>query len=929
MERYASAARADTAIRSAAFRGLDDERDDGAFAWDLMRTPPATVDALRADINALRDRVAEAAPRRAVTEMDRAITLMNRQVETLKTSGDAARAKDNAAVAEELRKLRVALDGARAPERFHALAAGVDALARKLDALSARAIDPVEVARLQRQTEEMKDLASRALAPGGLKDIAERIAACAVKMERRGEEVARRMSEATSTFERTAESLLSKVSQLESNYILGGQAHAEELRRDVAAEVRTLGSRLDKMDVASEVKALGGRLDQLDVSSEVRALGGRLDKLDVASEVRSINGRLDRMVEQLARQTPNAITEFNARLEALLSRIERVGDVDKAAVEPLTAAVETHLSNLTERVRETQGRLNRLDSLELALDRIVVELARVREAALAAPGEAAQAVVRKVSEDAGGPAVLGIKRGLAALEARQDELERRTGLVDELAGEPHGPGTDLGRAPHNDSLWTPHPAAAAPERHREPHGPHAAPGQAQPHQAHHHQAQRHQPPHHQPQPAPAPHHQAPQHQAQPAPAPSHQAPPAQGPHEVPQPQLHPQPQAQPHPASGAPHAAHPVPPQPQTPPQAAAHQAPQQNPAEAGQAQERAARPRRVRFGSEPDLRAQRGEGEENQEAERPARRVDWTLGTGRRRQPKPAAGNRRALRQNVLLRMLAGGAGMLLLLTAIGLVGQSLPGVAAGMGGMLDRVKAQGASMFTFLSPVRDLPAPIGPDALRTAAYTGDVAAAYAVGVRYADGMGAKADMEAAEKWLAFAVSAGSAPAAYKLGTLYENTTRNYKEAARFYEWAAEQGNVRAMHNLGVLYSQGIDGNPDWQNAIKWFRMSAERGQTDSQYNLGVIFARGLSGQTDSAEAWKWFALAASQGDADSASKRDSLVDRADPQSLARAQREAQGFKPKPLDDGANIIALRPEWEMDAPGAVAGRTTQPAQRAL
>lgn len=829
MERVAYAARADTAIRSAAFDALDDRYETGASAWDLMDTPPSSVEAIRDDINALKERLAQAAPRRAVQEMDRAISLLNRQMEDMRTSGDAARSQDNAAVEAELRKLKAALDADRSPARFQALAAGVEVLARKLDSLAAKTVNPMDIARIQRQTDEMKALATRALAPGGLKDIAVRIAKVA-------EAVERRVSEASEAFTQSAEALIAKVKQLEASYVLGGQSNADELRRDIRTEIGAIATRMDKMG------------------------------------------------EQIAGLSPAVSGAFAARLDVLLTRIERADSLDKAALAPITEAMDRHMAGLTDRVRDTQTRLNRLDSIEAALDRVTSEMGRLREATLSAPVEAAHAVAMKMSKDEDGAAVVGLKRGLAALEARQEELERRAGLWDEAEAELQDLSTDLGRTAHDGNLWMPQDAMEADaDGEWEEFGEAEAAPEHAPAVSH--------------APAAAPHPAEPAREA-PRPEPVQAAPSAS-------PKAGPQAQPQVQPKAAA-HAG----PNPQAVPKAGASAGGPRAPEVT--AEGRKARPRRVRLEPAPELHAQSAVSEAEAEAQRAAaaRRVNWTVGhrEGQPRERKALFGMLLGSRQAMLLTLLAGAAGMMLMSMAAVLVFQHGSGLVSGVT----------ASVSSLFSPVRDLPSPVGPSALRTAAFSGDLAAAYAVGVRYADGDGTKPDAKAAEKWLAYAVAGGSAPAAYRLGSLYENETHNLKEAQRFYEWAAEQGNVRAMHNLGVLYSQGVDGKPDWPNAIKWFRKSAESGQTDSQYNLGVIYARGLSGRTDSAEAWKWFALAASQGDADSASKRDSIAERAEPAGLDRAKQEVASFRPQPLDPNANTVAMRPEWETSAAGRTA-----------
>ena len=110
----------------------------------------------------------------------------------------------------------------------------------------------------------------------------------------------------------------------------------------------------------------------------------------------------------------------------------------------------------------------------------------------------------------------------------------------------------------------------------------------------------------------------------------------------------------------------------------------------------------------------------------------------------------------------------------------------------------------------------------------------------------------------------------------------------------AADKGNAKAMHNLAVLYAEGIDGKPDYQTAAQWFRKAADHGVTDSQYNLGILYARGIGVEQNLAESYKWFALAAKQGDDDAAKKRDEVAARLDPQSLAAAKPRCRPGPPR-----------------------------------
>ena len=117
---------------------------------------------------------------------------------------------------------------------------------------------------------------------------------------------------------------------------------------------------------------------------------------------------------------------------------------------------------------------------------------------------------------------------------------------------------------------------------------------------------------------------------------------------------------------------------------------------------------------------------------------------------------------------------------------------------------------------------------------------------------------------------------------------------AARdLYLAAADKGNGKAMHNLAVLYAEGINGPADYSNAAHWFREAADHGITDSQYNLGILYARGIGVEQNYAESYKWFALAANQGDKDAAKKRDEVASHLDQQSLAAAQPAVQTWTP------------------------------------
>src|SRR6266404_2568406 len=225
-------------------------------------------------------------------------------------------------------------------------------------------------------------------------------------------------------------------------------------------------------------------------------------------------------------------------------------------------------------------------------------------------------------------------------------------------------------------------------------------------------------------------------------------------------------------------------------------------------------------------------------------------------------------------------------------------------------------------------LPDAIGGPVLRAAALKGDPAAAYEVGLRFAEGKGVAPSFEEAAKWYDRAARAGVVPALFRLGTFYEkglSVKKDVDVARRYYMQAAERGSAKAMHNLAVLDADGGGNGANYKSASQWIRKAADRGVADSQYNLGVLYARGIGVEQNLAESFKWFSLAAAQGDAESARKRDDIAKRLDAQSLAAAKLAIQTFTPEPQpDDAVNVASPAGGWDSAPAQAV---TAKPAAK--
>lgn len=95
----------------------------------------------------------------------------------------------------------------------------------------------------------------------------------------------------------------------------------------------------------------------------------------------------------------------------------------------------------------------------------------------------------------------------------------------------------------------------------------------------------------------------------------------------------------------------------------------------------------------------------------------------------------------------------------------------------------------------------------------------------------------------------------------------RNY--ASAFYEWRqlAERGDADSQYQLARMYEAGVGTGANQEEALKWYQLAAEQGNVESQLRLAGLNLRGeMPGADgpDMEEARRWLSMAASEGDAD-----------------------------------------------------------------
>jgi TPR repeat protein len=114
-------------------------------------------------------------------------------------------------------------------------------------------------------------------------------------------------------------------------------------------------------------------------------------------------------------------------------------------------------------------------------------------------------------------------------------------------------------------------------------------------------------------------------------------------------------------------------------------------------------------------------------------------------------------------------------------------------------------------------------------------------------------------------AAEQGNVEAQWQLGLLYasgEGLDLNFVEAASWIERAAEQGFVRAQSVLAWLYANGLGVEHDDGKAGYWYRRAAEQGSAKDQYMVATMYRFGRYGVgRDPAAMIQWYQLAAQQG--------------------------------------------------------------------
>lgn len=205
-----------------------------------------------------------------------------------------------------------------------------------------------------------------------------------------------------------------------------------------------------------------------------------------------------------------------------------------------------------------------------------------------------------------------------------------------------------------------------------------------------------------------------------------------------------------------------------------------------------------------------------------------------------------------------------------------------------------------------------------RKAAENGHPVAAYELGRAHLYGEGAEEDHDQAYSYMKKAAEAGHEEARYLLAGMVSSgigVEADRKKALEMYKELALDGHPEANVYVGVSYFNGEPGiyERSEAQARKWFERAAELGDVNGMVFLARSYANTRKLPRDYVKAYYWFTKAAQRGDQQAYEDLESLVDRMRQDEVDRAERM--------LAEDAGTIEEMPEAE-PTPGA--GSEKQP-----
>ena len=86
-------------------------------------------------------------------------------------------------------------------------------------------------------------------------------------------------------------------------------------------------------------------------------------------------------------------------------------------------------------------------------------------------------------------------------------------------------------------------------------------------------------------------------------------------------------------------------------------------------------------------------------------------------------------------------------------------------------------------------------------------------------------------------------------------------------------------------MYASGQGVEKDSKEAVKWFQKAADQGNARAQYVLGFMYAEGRGLMEDNVTAYAWCNIAAANGDANGKIWKPKIAKEMTPEQIAKAE--------------------------------------------
>ena len=120
------------------------------------------------------------------------------------------------------------------------------------------------------------------------------------------------------------------------------------------------------------------------------------------------------------------------------------------------------------------------------------------------------------------------------------------------------------------------------------------------------------------------------------------------------------------------------------------------------------------------------------------------------------------------------------------------------------------------------------------------------------------------------------------------QGQSAEFQHVIEVFRAGALDRNAQAQFELGYLFEQGLGVPRDYHQAERWYQQAAQRGLTDAQFRLGRMYYEGLASGSNRRLGYIWLAIAAENGYQAALRYRDACAARLAPDDLAKARKEA-----------------------------------------